>query len=100
MEKVSNIFADLKYQLPDIEVGTFRIDPDSTVSGRSLNELRLRNRFGITLLAVRRQGRTITNPESGFIINAGDVLIFIGKPNALTNVCEFFNKSCIEDFGT
>jgi K+/H+ antiporter YhaU regulatory subunit KhtT len=99
MGKVSNSFADLKYQLPDIEIGTFSIDPDSTVAGRSLSELRLRNQFGITLLAVRREGKTIANPESSFVIHAGDILIFIGKPHGLTDACEFFNESCSEDFG-
>ena len=93
MEKGSNNFADLKYQLPDMEIGTFGIDPDSKVAGRSISELRLRNQFGITLLAVRREGKTITNPEGSFVIHAGDVLIFIGKPNALAEACEYFNKS-------
>jgi CPA2 family monovalent cation:H+ antiporter-2 len=100
MEKASNSFADLKHQLPDIEIGTFGIDSDSTVASRSLSELRLRNQFGITLLAVRRAGETITNPESSFVINTGDILIFIGKPKGLTGACEFFNSSCSEDFGT
>ncbi len=98
-EKASNSFADLKYQLPDIEIGTFRIDPDSTVAGRSLSELQLRNQFGITLLAVQRGGSTVSNPESSFVINAGDILIFIGKPYAFTDACEYFNQSCSEVFG-
>ena len=99
MDKTSNSFADLKYQLPDIEIGTFRIDPESTVAGKSLSELRLRNQFGITLLAVQREGKTIANPESSFIMDTGDILIFIGNPRGLTNACEFFNRSCNEDFG-
>jgi K+/H+ antiporter YhaU regulatory subunit KhtT len=41
-----------------------------------------------------------TNPESSFVIDAGDILIFIGKPSAFTNACVFFNKGCGEDFGT
>ena len=100
MENASNSFADLKYQLPDIEIGTFRVDPDSIAAGRSISEPQLRNRFGITLLAVRREERTITNPESGFVIGNGDILIFIGKPYSLTGACEFFNKSCGEDLGS
>jgi len=99
MENRSNGFSDLKYQLPNIEIGTFRINEDSTVAGRSLKDLQLRNQFGITLLAVRREGFTITNPESSFVIETGDVLIFIGKPNSLTDACEYFNRSCSEDFG-
>ena len=99
LEKTANRFADLKYQLPDIDIGTFRISPESTVTGRSLSELQLRNQFGVTLLAVRREGKTIANPESSFVIDVGDILIFIGNPRGLTNACEFFNRSCNEDFG-
>jgi K+/H+ antiporter YhaU regulatory subunit KhtT len=99
MDKASNSFADLKYQLPDIEIGAFRIDPDSTAAGKSLIGLQLRNQFGINLLAVQREGKTITNPESSFVIHAGDVLVFMGKPREFTDACEFFNRSCSEDFG-
>lgn len=90
-EKSPDAFAELKQQLPDIEIGTFRVHPEASATGKSLKELQLRNRYGVTLLAVRRDGRTLTNPESGTRIQAEDILVFMGRPDHLTGLCGLFH---------
>ncbi|MEX0820996.1 MAG: cation:proton antiporter, partial [Rhodothermales bacterium] len=50
----------------------------SKVVGKSLEELELRKRYGLTVLAVRRSGRTIGSPSGSFRLQAGDRLVLIG----------------------
>lgn len=90
-EKSPDAFAGLKQHLPDMEIGTFRVHPEASAIGKSLKELQLRNRYGVTLLAVRRNGRTLTNPESGTRILDGDILVFMGRPDHLAGLCGIFH---------
>jgi len=101
MEEKTSSFSELKHQLPDIEIGTFRVTQITSATGKSLKELQLRNRFGVTLLAVRREGNAISNPDSDFILKPDDILVFMGKPDALTTACQLFSDSgeeCNEEF--
>jgi CPA2 family monovalent cation:H+ antiporter-2 len=90
-EMPTDAFADLKQQLPDIEIGTFRVHPKASAREKSLKELQLRNRYGVTLLAVRRDGRTFANPESETRILAGDILVFMGRPDEIAGLCGLFH---------
>ena len=60
------------------------------VAGRSLRELDLRQNHNLTVLAVRRQGRTIGNPSGAFRIEAGDRLILVGSANEFIRSATLF----------
>jgi len=91
-EKIPDAFSNLKRKLPDIDIGNFRVHPEASANGKSLRVLELRNQYGVTLLAVRRNGQTLTNPESQTRILSGDILVFMGRPNALTRLCGLFHN--------
>jgi CPA2 family monovalent cation:H+ antiporter-2 len=75
--------ADLGVHLPDSEVGTVRVGEDSYLSGRTLADVALRSEYGVTLLAVQREGRTQPNPRADFVLREGDLLIVFGGPQEL-----------------
>jgi trk system potassium uptake protein TrkA len=58
-------------------------------AGKSLKDLQLRNRFGLTLIAIKRKTGTgdgeVTNvaPDADDVINAGDVLSLLGSNERL-----------------
>ena len=83
-EKIASSALDL----PDVEIESFRIERDSEADGKTLAELDLRKTFGVTLLAIRREGSTISNPSADNILLHGDVLIFLGTPSELRQVSE------------
>lgn len=57
---------------------------DGPLDGRSLRDLELRERHGVTVLAVRAQGRsTNTRPEPDTVLRAGDLLVVLGERSAL-----------------
>lgn len=73
----------LDLPLSDFEINTLRLDPDSELVGQSLIESALRQRFGATLLAIRRGGDIISQPEANTRFLANDVLVMLGKPEGL-----------------
>lgn len=61
--------------------------PDSALDGRSLRELELRERHGITVLAVQAEGRlTNTRPEPDTVVHAGDLLVVLAGRDALDHL--------------
>jgi len=67
---------DLRF--PDSEVATVRVGEESYLVGRTLEEVGLRAEYGVTLLAVQRDGETVPNPGAGFRFRAKDTLIVFG----------------------
>jgi CPA2 family monovalent cation:H+ antiporter-2 len=77
-EKAS--FSDLKFALPDVETSMVWVGEGSYLAGKSIAEINLRRMYAITLLAVRRESEIHSNPESGMVLSAGDILLILGKP--------------------
>lgn len=63
----------------DKGVGRLVIPAGSIASGRTLGEIGLWNKYGVTVLAVRRDGKNVINPGPDFAINDGDELIVLGS---------------------
>jgi len=59
------------------------IPSGSATSGRTLGEIGLWNKYGVTVLAVRRDGKGIINPGPDFTINDGDELIVLGSEDQI-----------------
>lgn len=60
--------------------------------GLTLMELALRQRYGVTVLAVRRAGRTIANPAGIFAIDEGDRLVMVGTAEQFLECAELFRE--------
>jgi trk system potassium uptake protein TrkA len=56
--------------------------PESLV-GVSLRDLDLRNRQGVAVLAIRRDGATLVNPGAGDAPASGDILVLLGPQSAV-----------------
>jgi trk system potassium uptake protein len=56
--------------------------------GRNLKELELRQRFGLTILAVRREDRIIVSPDAEQTLEEGDILVALGQPDKLEGLNE------------
>ncbi|MCL4788036.1 MAG: anion permease [Verrucomicrobia bacterium] len=61
------------------------VRPDTYLVGRSATDLQLRTRFGINLLALSRQGRRSIRRLRSERIQAGDVLLLQGSPDAVVS---------------
>jgi monovalent cation:H+ antiporter-2, CPA2 family len=78
--KESSTFSDLKLALPDMQITSLHINSKSTVPGRTLSEIDLRKKFGVSLLAIRRGEEILANPSGETRLLEDDVLVILGKP--------------------
>jgi len=64
--------------------------PNAMLIGRSATAIDLRTRYGINLLAISRQGRRSIRRLRSTPIEAGDVLLMQGAPEALSGFASMF----------
>ena len=57
----------------------FRVPSDSAVAGFSIDEAKIRSRYGLIVVALKRpDGPMVFNPDSGEKMEPGDVLVLLG----------------------
>lgn len=59
------------------------IGPRSSAIGHTLKDLRFRNRFGLTTVALWRGGRSFRTDVGDFELDAGDALLMVGPQSAI-----------------
>lgn len=84
---------NMKLNLEDIYVQSFRVQNTSSLVGKSLVESQLRKSFGLTVLIIKREDQIITNPPPDTILQANDILVVVGDTVANPQVRSIFNQS-------
>lgn len=74
--------------LVDAELEVEVIEPLADWVGHTLAELRLRNRYDVTVLAVKRGGKMIAPAGPDTFIQRDDTLMVIGKPKDLERMLD------------
>lgn len=70
---------DYRLEISDTEILTFKVRDESPFSGRKLKELQLRKDWGVSVLAIKRSGSIMANPEGEEKILTGDILVVFGS---------------------
>lgn len=83
---------DSKHYLHDLEISTFRLNDRAPLVGKSLAQMELRKKHGITVLTIRRNSQMFPNPEPNMQLQANDLLIVMGAPHNLTNSTWLFQN--------
>ncbi len=78
--------SDLKIRLPNIKISTLSIPENSALVGKSLAKSQLRRKFGILVLAIRRNSQIMSNPDRNTQICAEDELIVLGAPDKISEL--------------
>ena len=86
LSKKSSFFSDLNLQLPDVEISTLRVAERSALVGKSLAGIELRKKYGVALLAIRRNSQILSNPDVNMPFYANDVLFVLGPPDRIVEV--------------
>lgn len=92
LSKKSVSFSDLTLHLPGVEISTLRVDVRSALAGKSLTQLELRKRYGVTVLAIRRTSQILSNPHGDMQLFANDVLFVLGPPEKIAEVTSLFHN--------
>ena len=70
--------------IPEINFAGIKIEKDhGTYIGKSLKDSNLRGNTGINLVAIKRDGKTVTEITGNTKVKLGDIVYVVGKPEAL-----------------
>lgn len=72
------------------QIGEVGFPDSSGWVGRTLTDLDLRHRIGLSVIGIRRGEKRIVSPSPDTVLRAGDVLVVLGRPGAI-EAC----KTCI-----
>lgn len=84
--------SDIKLNLSNVEIGSFRLYPNSPLVGKILSESQLRKLYGMNVLLIRRDATVLSNPDPNTKLMANDVLVVVGEKVPLKNAEELFGK--------
>jgi CPA2 family monovalent cation:H+ antiporter-2 len=62
-------------------------------AGLPLSELQLESTYGVTVLAIRRDGSTHTDVPDDFLLQPGDRLILLGSADCFTSCLPLFRPA-------
>lgn len=81
---------DIKFNLSNVEIGSFRIHENSPLLGKKLSESDLRGKHGLTVILIRRGGEILSNPIGETIFNEKDVVVVLGNKAQLKESTDVF----------
>jgi trk system potassium uptake protein TrkA len=61
-----------------MEIGT-----PKTMVGKSLSEVELRRLYNVTVVALRRNGQILVNPDPNDKIKEGDIMVILGTRDSV-----------------
>jgi len=91
-KKESEKYSVLK-EIPNIEIVAYRVGERSILKGKTLAESELRKRYGITLVALKREDELFDHPNSTTLLQKGDIAYILGKPEQIANATILFNMN-------
>ncbi|MBN2225155.1 MAG: cation:proton antiporter [Deltaproteobacteria bacterium] len=70
--------------VPHADVRIFTVARGAPIAGKTLAQVDLRKKHGLTVLAIRRGNQTISNPDGDTLIAVHDSLVTLGDPEILS----------------
>ena len=81
-----SFWGDLKLELPGVEISALKISEKSSLIGKSLAEIELRKKYGVAILAIRREAKTLANPSGDERFSDKDVLFVLGAADKIAEL--------------
>ena len=83
-----------------IDIEEFVVQPDSPLLGKTLGEIDLRRKFGITVIAIKKKdGRLIYTPGKDEVIEALDILVVVAPKRKLKKISEILSQGKLTSRG-
>jgi monovalent cation:H+ antiporter-2, CPA2 family len=77
--------------LPNMNIYAVKVETGSFIVGKSLIDSQLRNKTGVTLLAVKRGSEIIEHPSPSLVFFENDIAYVMGNPEQLNFAFELFS---------
>ncbi len=76
-------FDDLRRHIPNVNIESIRIGSNSEYVGKTLIDMNIRSRFGVSVVAIKKGIHTKLNPGGDLVLDDGDILVVIGYPKQI-----------------
>ena len=83
----------LKVQAPNVEIHAIHVGNHAHIIGKKIGEAEFMNEEGLTLLAMSREGEIIKNPGDETLLQADDILFFLGSKSKIGKYFYLFKDS-------
>lgn len=83
----------------EVKIAEVQVGKSGKVAGRTLVDLDLRKRHGVTVLAMFRHGRTFADQMNAIPLNEGDVLLVRADSSRLSLLQESLGMTVMEEVG-
>lgn len=84
--------SEIKLNLSNVEIGSFRLHATSPLVGKLLSESNLRNLYGMSVLLIRRGTSVLSNPAPDTELKVHDVVVVVGEKVPLKQAEELFGR--------
>lgn len=83
----------------DAHLTTFEVQPEFVQAGKQLQDLRLREKYGVNIALIERGNLSLISPDRHERLYPGDKLSIIGTDDQLTRLKELFDQQSKESGG-
>ena len=97
MSNAVDSLGEVAGRLPDMGVQALRIPDGSQLCGTTLAQSDIRPRWGLTVVAVMRNGEIMAPPGPDYVFQAGDIVYLFGKKEKLHAVAPLFAERSGQD---
>ncbi|MEJ2170482.1 MAG: TrkA C-terminal domain-containing protein, partial [Desulfobacterales bacterium] len=93
LSETKSALSDLDLAINDVEVTTLRLVHGSPVAGKTLSDIALRKRHGVSVVAIRRNSKLLPNPGAETKLNENDVLFLLGSNDQIAAAVPLFSAA-------
>ena len=68
------------------EIREVKVLPGSYLAGQTVKDAEIHNKIGIVLVGIGKKGDLTIDPPDEFVIEEGDIILGIGKPNEFEKI--------------
>ena len=91
LSRTSASLFDLKLQLHDVDISTFRVLQGSSLIGKTLAQIELRRLYGVSVVAILRDSQILSNPGADMPFQLNDVLFVLGSSEKISEAINMFS---------
>jgi monovalent cation:H+ antiporter-2, CPA2 family len=78
-------------EFPNVSISALEVESGSEAENRTLIDIRLRNRTGVTVLAIKRGDSVIEHPVPSTELQGKDIVYVLGNPEQINLASELFS---------
>lgn len=79
-------------EIPNIEITALKVHDDSQLINKSISDAKFRRKYGVTLVALKRNDRIIDHPDPTEVFKRGDIAYVLGRPEQIAGAIDLFSK--------